>query len=155
MVPMSNIFDMGDFTMPSLSYREKTLYASLTAELALYITFLVVHGQGTLNQVAGLILMIVVAQIAVQLLTAAVNRNRTTDERDRLIELRGYRTGYVTLAFMMVVGLGLLWLHATMGRLQVDNRRIGLHFLNVFFGMLVVSDIVKNVTQIVWYRRAL
>jgi hypothetical protein len=141
--------------MPGLSYREKTLYASLTAEVALYITFLAVHGQGTLNQVAGLILMIVVAQIAVQLLTAAVNRNRTTDERDRLIELRGYRTGYVTLALMMVLGLGLLWFHATAGHLNLDNRRIGLHFLNVFFGMLVISDITKTLAQIVSYRRAL
>jgi hypothetical protein len=141
--------------MPSLSYREKTLYASLTAELALYITFLVLHGQGTLNQVAGLILMIVVAQIAVHLLTAAVNRNRTTDERDRLIELRGYRAGYVTLALLMVVGLGLLWFHAAMGRLPLHNPWIGIHFLNVFFGMLVISDIVKTLTQIVSYRRAL
>jgi hypothetical protein len=141
--------------MPSLSYREKTLYASLTAELALYVTFLVVHGQGTLNQVAGLILTIVVAQIAVHLLTAAVNRNRTTDERDQLIELRGYRAGYVTLALLMVLGLGLLWFHARAGRLPLHNPWIGMHFLNVFFGMLVISDIVKTVTQIASYRRAL
>jgi hypothetical protein len=141
--------------MPSLSYREKTLYASLAAELALYITFLALHGQGTLNQVAGLILAIVVAQIAVQLVIAAMTRNRTTDERDRLIELRGYRTGYLTLAFLMVVGLGLLWFHATMGRLPLHNPWMGMHFLNVFFGMLVVSDIVKTLTQIVSYRRAL
>jgi hypothetical protein len=141
--------------MPSLSYREKTLYASLTAELLLYGTFLVLHGQGNLNQVAGLILAIVVAQIVLQLAIAALTRNRTTDERDRLIELRGYRTGYLTLAFLMVLGLGLLWFHARMGRLPLHNPWIGMHFLNVFFGMLVISDIVKTVTQIVSYRRAL
>jgi hypothetical protein len=141
--------------MASLSYREKTLYASLVAELVLYGTFLVLHGQGTLNQVAGLILAIIVAQIAVQLAIAMMTRNRTTDERDRLIELRGYRAGYVTLAFLMVLGLAMLWFHATVGHLNLDNRRIGLHFLNVFFGMLVISDITKTVAQIGSYRRAL
>lgn len=141
--------------MAGLSYREKTLYASLAAELALYSTFLILHGQGTLNQVSGMIAAIIVLQIVLQLGIAAVTRNRVTDERDHLIELRGYRAGYLTLAFLMVLGLGMLWFHATMGHLQLENRRIGLHFLNVFFGMLVVSDIVKNVMQIVSYRRAL
>jgi len=141
--------------MPSLSYREKTLYASLLAELLLYGTFLVLHGQGTLNQVAGIIAAIILAQVAVQGVIAALTRNRTTDERDKLIELRGYRTGYVTLAFLMVLGLGMLWFHAAIGHLNLDSRRIGLHFLNVFFGMLVISDITKTIAQIVSYRRAL
>jgi hypothetical protein len=154
-VPMSKSFDMERMAMPSLSYREKTLYASLVAELALYITFLVLHGQGTLNQVAALILTIVVAQIVVQLVISALTRNGTTDERDRLIELRGYRTGYLTLALLMAAGLGMLWFHATMGHLPLDSPRIGIHFLNVFFGMLVISDIVKTMTQIISYRRAI
>ncbi|HEY6445104.1 MAG TPA: hypothetical protein VIY53_01490 [Acidobacteriaceae bacterium] len=141
--------------MPSLSYREKTLYALLVAELLLYGTFLVLHGQGSLNQVAGLIAAIIVVQVAVQLGIAALTRNRITDERDRLIELRGYRAGYVTLAFLMVLGLGMLWFHATVGHLNLENHRIGLHFLNVFFGMLVISDITKTAAQIVSYRRAL
>jgi hypothetical protein len=141
--------------MPGLSYREKTLYASLVAELVLYTTFLVLHGQGSLDQVAGLIGAIIALQIVLQLLIAAMTRNRMTDERDRLIELRGYRAGYLTLASLMVVGLGLLWFHATMGHLPLHNPWIGMHFLNVFFGMLVISDIVKTMAQIVSYRRAL
>lgn len=141
--------------MPSLSYREKTLYASLVAELALYSTFLVLHGQGSLNQVAGLIAAIIGVQIILQISIAALTRNRITDERDRLIELRGYRAGYLTIAFLMVLGLGMLWFHATVGHLQLDSRRIGLHFLNVFFGMLVIADIIKTLVQIVSYRRAL
>lgn len=151
---MSEIFDMERIAMASLSYREKSLYASLVAELALYGTFLVLHGQGSLNQVAGLIAAIIVVQIVLQLAIAALTRNRVTDERDRLIELRGYRAGYVTLATLMVVGLGLLWFHAVIGRLPLHNPWIALHFLNVFFGMLVISDITKTVTQIVSYRRA-
>jgi hypothetical protein len=55
----------------------------------------------------------------------------------------------------MVIGLGLLWFHATVGNLRLDNRMVGLHFLSVFFGMLVIADITKTGTQIVSYRKAL
>jgi hypothetical protein len=150
---MLNNFDIGG-AMPSLSYREKTLYASLGVELAMYITFLVLHGQGSVNQVTGMIVGIIVLQLILQLVIALMTRNRITDERDHLIELRGYRAGYLTLAALMVLGLGMLWFHATIGRLPMQNRMMGQHFLNVFFGMLVISDIVKNVAQIVSYRRA-
>ena len=44
----------------------------------------------------------------------------------------------------MVVGLGMLWFHATVGHLQLDSRMVGLHFLSVFFGMLVIADITKT-----------
>ena len=39
-----------------------------------------------------------------------------------LIELRGYRAGYLTLASLMVIGLGMLWFHATVGHLQLESR---------------------------------
>ena len=32
---------------------------------------------------------------------------------------------------------------------------MGLHFLSVFFGMLVIADIVKTAAQIVTYRKTL
>ena len=139
----------------SLSYREKSLYASLAAEIFVYGPYFLLHQQNSVNNVAGMIIAIIVLQIILQSVIAALTRNRVTDERDRLIELRGYRAGYLTLASLMVIGLGLLWFHATVGHLQLESRMIGLHFLNVFFGMLVVADITKTATQIVAYRRAL
>ena len=69
-------------------------------------------------------------------LHAALTRNRVTDERDLLIELRGYRASYLVLASLMVIGLGMLWFHPTVGNLRLDSRMVGLHFLGVFFGML-------------------
>ena len=63
--------------------------------------------------------------------------------------------GYLLLASLMVIGLGMLWFHATVGHLQLESRMVGLHFLNVFFGMLVLADITKTATQIVAYRKAL
>ncbi len=140
----------------SLSYREKTLYASLAAELVVYCPYFFLHQQNSVNKVAGMIIAIIVLQIILQSVIAALTRNRVTDERDRLIELRGYRAGYLVLASLMVLGLGMLWFHATFGHLHyLDSRMVGLHFLSVFFGMLVVADITKTATQIVAYRKAL
>jgi hypothetical protein len=102
-----------------------------------------------------MIIAIIVLQVILQSVIAAITRNRVTDERDHLIELRGYRAGYLTLASLMVVGLGMLWFHARFGDFPMHNPKVGLHFLSVFFGMLVISDITKTTTQIVSYRRAL
>jgi len=138
-----------------LSYREKTLYASLAVELLVYGPYFFLHQQNSVNKVAGVIVSIIVLQIVLQSLIAAFTRNRVIDERDRLIELRGYRAGYLAFASLMVIGLGMLWFHSTMGHLHIDSRMMGLHFLSVFFGMLVIADITKTATQIVAYRRAL
>jgi hypothetical protein len=139
----------------SLSYREKSLYASLATELLVYGPYFFLHRQNSVNKVAGMIVAIIVLQMILQSVIAALTRNRITDERDRLIELRGYRAGYLTIASLMVVGLGMLWFHATVGHLHLESRMVGLHFLSVFFGMLVIADITKTATQIVSYRKAL
>jgi hypothetical protein len=141
--------------LTSLSYREKSLYASLAAELFVYGPYFFLHQQNSVNKVAGMIIAIIVLQIILQSIIAALTRNRVTDERDRLIELRGYRAGYLTVASLMVIGLGMLWVHATLGDFPFNSQLMGLHFLSVFFGMLVISDITKTATQIVAYRRGL
>jgi hypothetical protein len=130
------------------------LYVSLLTELAVYGPYFFLHHENTVNKVAGLIVTIIVLQIILQSIIAAFTHNRLTDERDRFIELRGYRAGYITITLLMVLGLAMLWFHATFGNLHLDARAIGLHFLNVFFGMLILSDIVKTATQIIVYRRA-
>jgi len=143
--------------MGSLSYQERSLWGSLVAELVVYLPYFVLnlHRANSINKVAGTIFSIIVLQIILQSIIAAVTRHRMKDERDRLIQLRGYRAGYLTLASLMVLGLGMLWFHSSRGDFPIHAGFVGLHFLNVFFGMLVISDIVKTVTQIVAYRRAL
>jgi hypothetical protein len=136
----------------ALSYREKTLYASLAAELIVYGPYFFLHQQNSVNKVAGMIVAIIVLQVVLQVVIAALTRNRITDERDRLIELRGYRAGYLMIGSLMVLGLVMLWFHATFGHLHVESRMVGLHFLSVFFGMLVIADITKTSVQIVSYR---
>ena len=90
---MSNIFDMKGIAMANLSYREKTLYASLAAELVVYGSYFFMHRQNSVNKVAGMIVGIIILQICLQSTIAALTRNRVTDERDQLIELRGYPGG--------------------------------------------------------------
>jgi hypothetical protein len=141
--------------MPTLSYREKSLYASLIAEILVYGAYFFLHRQNSINKVAGLIAGIILLQVVLQLLIALVTRNRVTDERDRLIELRGYRAGYLTLAGLMVLGLAMLWFHAEAGDINLEGHKVGLHFLSAFFGMLILADITKTAAQIVSYRRAL
>ena len=145
--------------MGSLSYQERSLWGSLVAELVVYLPyfFLNLHQANSVNKVAGTIFAIIVLQIIIQSIIAAATRHRVTDERDKLIQLRGYRAGYITLASLMVLGLGGLWMHtlANAGGFPVHAQFLALHFLNMFYGILVISDIVKTATQIVAYRRAL
>jgi hypothetical protein len=141
--------------MASLSYREKSLYASLAAEVVVYGSYFFLHQQNSINKVAGMLAGILLLQVLLQSLIAGLAHSRMTDERDRVIQLRGYRAGYLTLASLMLIGFSMLWFHATMGHLSLENHNMGLHFLSVFYSMLVISDITKTVTQIAAYRRAL
>lgn len=139
----------------SLSYQEKSLYASLAAELAVYGPYFALHRQNSVNKVAAMIIGIIVLQILLQSLIAAFTRNRNVDERDREIQLRGYRAGYLTIASLMVLGLAALWFHSAHGDFHLERPWVGLHFLSVFFSMLVIADMVKTVVQIISYRRPL
>ena len=152
---MSNIFDM-EPTMPSLSYQEKSLYGALVANLAVFIPyFVLIHNDPhpSMNLIVGSITLLILAQIVLQSIIAIATRNRMTDERDRLIVLYGYRAGYVTVIALMMLGMAALWLHTTLG--QLNPAHLAMHFLSVFFAVLMLAEIVKTLTQIVAYRRPL
>ena len=91
----------------------------------MYCSYFFLHQHNSVNKVAGMIVAIIVLQIVAQLVIAVVTRNRVTDERDRLIELRGYRAGYITFASLMVLGLGMLWFHAKVGHFDWRTGRWG------------------------------
>ena len=77
--------------MASLSYQEKSLYGSLAAEVLVYGPYFFLHHENSLAKVIGMIVGIIVLQIVLQTIIAVSTRNRTKDEPDKLIELRGYR----------------------------------------------------------------
>ncbi|WP_263383458.1 hypothetical protein [Granulicella arctica] len=139
--------------MSTLSYQEKLLYGTLAADLLVYIPYLiyVMHHATTLTHIVGTIILLVVAQIVLQSVIAIASRSRITDERDRQIAGLGYRNAYFALVSMILVGMGMLWVHTVKG--LISPNHMGLHFLNVFLGMVVISELIKIVTQLVGYRR--
>jgi len=141
--------------MPSLSYQEKSLYGELLADLAVFIPyFVLLHMQyPTVSFIARAVTLLILARILLQIIIALATRNRLKDERDRLIRLRGYRAGYLTIVVIMLFGMAALWLHTSLG--QMNPAHMALHFLSVFFGVLMVAEIVKTITQLVAYRRPL
>jgi hypothetical protein len=141
--------------MPSLSYQEKSLYGELLADLAVFVPyFIYIHtGHPTVSLIGGTILVLIVVQIILQAIIAIASRNRLKDERDRLIRLRGYRAGYFTVTSLMVFLMGMLWVHNAMG--QVNPSHMALHFLSVFFAVLILAELVKTIAQLIAYRRPL
>ncbi len=141
--------------MSTLSYQEKSLYGTLVADLLVYVPYFVyvMHHPSTLTHIVGTILLLIVANILLQAIIAIASRNRITDERDRKIAGLGYRNAYFALVSMILIGMGLLWIHAVKG--LINPNHMGLHFLSVFLGMVVISDTVRIVTQLVAYRRSI
>jgi len=141
--------------MSTLSYQEKSLYGTLAADLLVYVPYFVyiLHHPNTLTRIVGTILLLIVAHIILQTIIAIASRSRITDERDRQIAGLGYRNAYFALVSMILLGMGLLWVHAVMGSLNPNH--MGLHFLSVFLGMVVLSEIVKIATQLIAYRRSI
>jgi len=138
--------------MPTLSYQEKLLYGTLAADLLVYIPYVVyvMHHPTTLTHIVGTMLLLIVAQILLQSIIAISSRDRITDERDRQVAGLGYRNAYFALVGMILVGMGMLWVHAVKG--LINPNHMGLHFLSVFLGMVVISELVKIVTQLAAYR---
>jgi hypothetical protein len=139
--------------MTSIPFRERLLYGSLFADLLVYVPYLLYDARSnSLSRIAGTMLLLMIVQIILQTVIAIATRNRLEDERDTLISLRGYRTGYITFASCVFLGLGMLWMHQALG--LVNPAKMAIHFLSVMFGMLVIADVVRVVTQIIAYRRA-
>ena len=141
--------------MLSLSYQERSLYGELLADLAVFVPyFVLIHtGHPSLGVIAGSITSLIVAQIILQSVIAAATCNRLKDERDRIIRLRGYRAAYFTVTSLMVLGMGALWVHSALG--QLNPTHMALHFLSVFFAVLILAELAKTITQLIAYRRPL
>lgn len=139
--------------MASLSYQEKSLYGTLAANLIVYLPYFFFMPHTTLGRIVAVVTILIIVQIILQSIIAAFTRNRMTDERDRLIALRGYRAGYLALVSGVVGGLALLWAHAVAGLINPNHAAI--HFINALFAILVIAELVKTITQLIEYRRSL
>ena len=138
--------------MPTLSYQEKSLYGTLAAQLIVYIPYFVfIAGHASLGRIVQTIVFLTLVQIALQAIIAISSRSRLTDERDRLVELYGYRAGYFALVGGVLIALILAWPDALFG--FIDPSHAPIHFINVLFAVVALAEIVKVITQLIVYRR--
>jgi len=136
-----------------LTYQEKSLWGLLVVDVAVYSLYLFYSPEpNSLGHIAGALFALIVGSIITQTAIAVRANNHLQDERDELIRLRGYRAGYNAYVSFVVIGLGILWMHALIGHLHTE--RMAIHFLGVMFGMLVLADVVRIATQLIAYRRA-
>lgn len=117
----------------NLSYQEKSTWGSLVATLAVYGVY---FGSGARGSLIGTIVLLVIVQIVCQIAIAVVARPEPRDERDRAIESKGWRNGYV----LLVTGTLVCMLAPTARSLLLA---------------LVVSEVAKSASQLYYYRRGL
>lgn len=97
--------------------------------------------QGTL--LVMVVILVILSVVGISILAALRNREAdTTDERDRLIEMRGDQVGSYALVVAALVAMGVAMLE-------------GEYFwiAHVLLAGLVLSEIVKAVVMVVAYRR--
>ncbi len=132
------------------SHREKSLWAVFVGLLVSFGAYfwLVLPAQSTSLQpehvmlfVAAVVLL-VVTQVIGQVLAVAGERHIRTDERDRLIELKGTRNGAYALAAGVFAALCTAVL--TEGNFL---------FVHVLLAAWVVAQLIETGSQLFFYRR--
>ncbi len=133
-----------------LSFREKSLWLMLASLLGVFgFYFAVVLPPEAPNvmpeQVAVFalaVVMLVVVQIVGHVAIAIVDRRTDTDERDRLITLKGARNS----GFVLATGAFL----ALCAALATEGNFVFMHVLLAFW---VLAEIVQIGSQLIMYRR--
>ncbi|MEZ5455855.1 MAG: hypothetical protein R3F04_07050 [Lysobacteraceae bacterium] len=139
----------------SMSFQEKSLWVSLAGLVlafggyfySAYVTILPTPAaKDVLPQQAGLFIaatvLLVVLLVAGHVVIALLDRRTETDERDRLIELRGGRYG----SFVLATGVFLTLCTS----LVTEGNAVMAH---VLLGSWVLAQGVEIISQLVMYRR--
>lgn len=149
--------------MPDLSFQEKSVWGSLAAVAAcsLYYfanVFAMYSDGGTVDPGrAGalgisLLVALIVIEIVYHAVLAATSDSTESDERDRWIETRASRNAY----FAIGVGVFVLVVHLLAGAMLESARYEELvapfAVANFLLLAMVLAELVKYVSQIVYYR---
>jgi hypothetical protein len=138
----------------NLSYREKSIWGSLATTLAVYgYYFATVFGGARESEFNGksvarlmsAVFVIVVIEVVYHIVISLTSRVEHKDERDILIEGKAYRNAY----FLLAADLFML-----MGTAVLINLTPFIT-INLILFSVVVSEIVKSVTQLFFYRRGI
>lgn len=133
-----------------MSFHEKSLWlmsVSLLAFAGLYFGMTLPQSGADVMphqmvRFVGALILMVVTQVIGHVAIAIGDRRSTTDERDRLIELRGRRNG----SYVLAVGVSISILTA----LATKGNFLFTHLLLAFW---IFAQVVEYVSQIVLHRR--
>jgi len=137
-----------------MSFREKSAWITVLSYLAVYgfyfrrIAQAAASGQASTFHygalLVGTVIVLVVVQIALLIAIAIAgprDARAPRDERERLIELKAVRIAFVVLSCSV---LTVCWLAAL--------NPSAFYTVNALFFALVLSEIVRNASQITYYR---
>ena len=122
--------------LADITYQEKSIWGQLIATLVVYGRYFISGSPGSL---AGTIVLLVIIQIVAQIAIAVANRPEPKDERDRLIDAKAYRAGYLLLVTGTILCMNIV----------VSPT------VNALLMALVASEAGKSITQLYYYRRGI
>ena len=149
----------------SMSFREKSAWASLAVMFVVYVPYFVyvfrLFGRGELKggvllgQFIGAVVFQVFLLIIVHIVIAIQSRQQQADERDQAIETRSYKIAYIVLISCFFVLLpGAILLVFALNPALVSGL-VGLPFLSQLLLLcFVTAEAMKYGAQIVCYRWA-
>lgn len=137
-----------------MSYQEKSIAGSLLAMLVVYGYYFaaVLRHSGQVGFAVGrlifTVIAIIVIEIAYHIALALQSRPEPKDERDILIESKAYRNAYFAygtgafLVISVVIAAGL-----------AGNLVTPFLLVNLVLLFMVLAEVVKFVTQLLYYRK--
>jgi hypothetical protein len=138
----------------NLSYREKSIAGSLITTVLVYGYYFAAvftnNRPADFNRLAvgrliAAVFVIVVIEVVYHIVIALSSRVEPKDERDILIEGKAYRNAYFLLAADLFMLMGTVVLIGLTPFLTV----------NLMLFSVVISEIVKSLTQLFYYRRGI
>ena len=145
--------------MMNMSYKEKSLIASLGVTLLLFGWYLYgAFSNLSLNpeppgfgEIITLIVLIAVLEIIIQGILASKNKSQLEDERDKLIEKISYRYGYWFLSACIWFLMVQILFDTRFDHLPVLTTPNGMfHLLLLFF---VLAEVTNFVAQLYHHRK--
>jgi len=136
----------------NLSYREKSIWGSLITTLVVYgYYFTAVFSAARPSQVdrtalvrlMTAVFVIVMIEVIYHIVIALTSKVEPKDERDILIEGKAYRNAYFLLVGDLFMLMGMIILVGMTPFLTV----------NLMLFSVVISEILKSLTQLFLYRR--
>jgi len=117
----------------------------------------------TLNEDSFTVLLITtviwltIISIVSHIVLAIINHkeaNNPEDERDKLIELKGCRVGYILLSVGVVISIVHVQLNNLIGEYWGISPTIDLlNFMHIIIMSFLIADLAKYATQLYYYRK--